>query len=719
MRKRKRGFTLVELLVVIAILAVLATVSILGYAAFTKKASISNDQVIIQQMNLILMANENGEDKARYPHEAVEQCIENGFIWENLTPSYSGSHFAYDQDYNRFMLLDEDMNFSFGNQEHSDIETNASRIFVVVGNDKEIANANTPGGQPFGLYLRNNFEYQNEIEVVTSIDTGIAENIANIKFKTDESKDVVIHTSSAKTTVTIDAINSEVVHYGKAGEIQIVKVKSESYTEKGEVAWLELATGRVCLTEEAEVTQLHIATVSVNTFADKAIVVLEEGATLPEFSRDDVEIASGGTKVCTVEKEEEKKDVYLFLNGIYEQIKVAEVSTGSSGEKEWIDESNASYDVTKVASDIANNYSGKKHYDTGYTEPTFENEENRTLSTANANNVTTGGLTVSAKSTAKQNQISSAIDKETGTKTVKNDEELAAAIEAAMSSTEEVVIQLGEGDYSGYYVIKQYPDWNGSIKTGNDSDNNLYRNLTDNTKRTRITIKGAPNGTSVFSGRICILGMGNSVDGDPKEGKDKVYTVIEGICFKNSIEMNEYGQNGKYPIVATGASSNVEIKNCIFINAGRILGGLAGQSGGYSYNFYMHDCTFDGSECVLQGYMHGHSGYTLESITASNLTSGFVNIQGMDPNATSINIKDCDVQITKSSEAYLLRMRQNSIVSVEYSSFSMSNGYIIDSKLDGSTQCDSATVNFVNTTVEGTGNSSTGNYVTINGLSNE
>ena len=110
----KKGFTLVELLVVIAILAVLATVAILGYTQFTKKANIANDQAICSQMNLALQSNEALDNKAQYPHQAVQQCIEAGFILENLTPSTAKYNFAYDQENNRFMLLDENFVFNYG-----------------------------------------------------------------------------------------------------------------------------------------------------------------------------------------------------------------------------------------------------------------------------------------------------------------------------------------------------------------------------------------------------------------------------------------------------------------------------------------------------------------------------------------------------------------------------------------------------------------------------
>ena len=48
MKRTKKGFTLVELLVVIAILAILASVSVVGYTAFIKKA---NDSVASQELH--------------------------------------------------------------------------------------------------------------------------------------------------------------------------------------------------------------------------------------------------------------------------------------------------------------------------------------------------------------------------------------------------------------------------------------------------------------------------------------------------------------------------------------------------------------------------------------------------------------------------------------------------------------------------------------------
>ncbi len=50
MRNNKKGFTLVELLVVIAILAILATVTIVGYTVFVNKANQSKAESELRQI---------------------------------------------------------------------------------------------------------------------------------------------------------------------------------------------------------------------------------------------------------------------------------------------------------------------------------------------------------------------------------------------------------------------------------------------------------------------------------------------------------------------------------------------------------------------------------------------------------------------------------------------------------------------------------------------
>jgi len=66
--KSKHAFTLVELLVVIAILAILGTVSIIGYTSFTKKAIESNFKTEFYQFQRYFMAELNANPKVEYTY---------------------------------------------------------------------------------------------------------------------------------------------------------------------------------------------------------------------------------------------------------------------------------------------------------------------------------------------------------------------------------------------------------------------------------------------------------------------------------------------------------------------------------------------------------------------------------------------------------------------------------------------------------------------------
>ena len=78
MKQTKKGFTLVELLVVIAILAILATVSVVGYTAFITRANLSNDQAFIAQANTTLQAAAI-PNKFESAGAAINALDENGF----------------------------------------------------------------------------------------------------------------------------------------------------------------------------------------------------------------------------------------------------------------------------------------------------------------------------------------------------------------------------------------------------------------------------------------------------------------------------------------------------------------------------------------------------------------------------------------------------------------------------------------------------------------
>ena len=139
--KRRKAFTLVELLIVIAIVAVLSVVGLVGYSSFQKKAYISNDEAIIAQMNTILQGYETLDEASRNCDEAVNQCYENGFDYEQLEPQSKGYHFVYDIDNNRFALLDDKMNLVYCDSSKP-LTEETNHIFVLKNIDTEISSEN-------------------------------------------------------------------------------------------------------------------------------------------------------------------------------------------------------------------------------------------------------------------------------------------------------------------------------------------------------------------------------------------------------------------------------------------------------------------------------------------------------------------------------------------------------------------------------------------------
>ena len=60
--RKSNGFTLIEMLVTISIIAILSSMVVIGYTNLIKKAAISNDKVLVNQVNNLLLAHRVEED---------------------------------------------------------------------------------------------------------------------------------------------------------------------------------------------------------------------------------------------------------------------------------------------------------------------------------------------------------------------------------------------------------------------------------------------------------------------------------------------------------------------------------------------------------------------------------------------------------------------------------------------------------------------------------
>ena len=250
--KKKKGFTLVELLVVIAILAVLATVSVVGYMGFTKKAKESNDASLTTQMNTALQAN-GVVKKNKTLTEAREDLLEAGIDLEKVTPTTDGYSYVWDSKQDLMFLLNE--NREVVAPTNATISENTVDSFVVVHNETEF---NT-WKSDYSLYFANGYESKQLIlEKLVGIDAGTS-GINNISVTDDTSNaDVTMYTTSG--TLTIDARQATVRHYGEAKTVSIKAIAGNSYHEYGTVTGnVEVTKGRVELENTADVNTVLVS----------------------------------------------------------------------------------------------------------------------------------------------------------------------------------------------------------------------------------------------------------------------------------------------------------------------------------------------------------------------------------------------------------------------------------------------------------------------------
>ena len=248
--KKKKGFTLVELLVVIAILAVLATVSVVGYMGFTKKAHESNDIGLTAQMNTILQAEEV-TNKPTTPHDAVKQLANGGVDVEKLTPTTDGYNYVYDLDTNRMFLLDDNRAVVAPTNIEYTVDLN---VFAFVGSESEITNWNG-----YSVYLKSNFEMTSEnlfADLKTGLDVG-NNTIESITYTGSSSKEALIRTNGG--TLTINAGEDSVYHYGNSGKIVITNVADKSFHENGIVIGnVEIKKGRLVVEKNANINTILV-----------------------------------------------------------------------------------------------------------------------------------------------------------------------------------------------------------------------------------------------------------------------------------------------------------------------------------------------------------------------------------------------------------------------------------------------------------------------------
>ena len=101
----KKGFTIVELVVVVAVIAILAAVLIPTFSGIIRKANISADTAIAQNLNKALEA-ENVATGIEDFGDVRAALRKNGFLLADLNAKTEGCYFVWDKSINRIILVD-------------------------------------------------------------------------------------------------------------------------------------------------------------------------------------------------------------------------------------------------------------------------------------------------------------------------------------------------------------------------------------------------------------------------------------------------------------------------------------------------------------------------------------------------------------------------------------------------------------------------------------
>ena len=432
----KKGFTLTELIIVIVIIGILAGVLIPTFINVVNKANKAADLSLIRNLNeaLVLDKYDNGEHK--YMAAALDAAEDYGFEVEKIDAKVSKNKILWDSKNDVFCyLVDNKLEYYPKSVKDEDAldptDPDEKYLLWII--------ASTPSDE-YSTYLYKTAPGASFTGVKTGIDVG-KEDISSIEYVGVGTKqDVVIHTTSAKTSIVVNAPYDIVTHYGAAGFVDIIKVANASYHENGSVAFLEISKGRVVLETESQVTHIHVTTkvnyVDANTGEknktadtfDQVVVALADGVDAPEFSRDEVsfdainDAGDSGILVVEIEKENDQSDfIYLYQQGLVEQIRVTSgVSTATSTPENVVvstpitsaaklgSDDNLEANTSSVAFDIANSYNGQKAGE--YTLSDSDVNVDGSLTTEAANNVTDTGLEDNAKKDVKAETVETAKD---------------------------------------------------------------------------------------------------------------------------------------------------------------------------------------------------------------------------------------------------------------------------------------------------------------------
>jgi|GEM_PF-6160443 len=146
-------------------------------------------------------------------------------------------------------------------------------------------------------------------------DVGDEDSFTSIQYQNTSSvsKENVIRTNSANTTLTINAASDTIHHYGTVGSLNIQSIANDSYHEFGRAFFAEIKAGRLVLEQPSSVSRIHIDKKDGEQ-SFNPITIVDEGGALPDkITRDRVSIPEHDAKlVVTVISSNSEEEVFVY-----------------------------------------------------------------------------------------------------------------------------------------------------------------------------------------------------------------------------------------------------------------------------------------------------------------------------------------------------------------------------------------------------------------------
>ncbi len=246
LNRKKHGFTVVELVIVIAIVAILAAVLIPTFIGIVNSAKMSADTTLIRNLNTALKMDKPNEKHVNMS-EALAAVEKNGYDVGKINASKTGNEILWDSVNDCFVYLKKNTDGSeeliYAPESKNPEKPEKYQCWVI---------ASEPN-KNYSTYL-DNYKGKKNVTVPDGVglDVGTAKNITSVSYKSDSDHDVVFNTKGG--TLTVNAKNATVKHYGVADKVTISAVKNESYHEFGQAIVIEITAGRVVVEDSAIVT---------------------------------------------------------------------------------------------------------------------------------------------------------------------------------------------------------------------------------------------------------------------------------------------------------------------------------------------------------------------------------------------------------------------------------------------------------------------------------